>query len=254
MASPPDPLPVNAPLILGPLMVGIVLNWFFYGILTMQYLMYLNNDREDKKWLRTTVHFMFLLDTIQSIMMMDDLFFWFVHNFNDYSVAAFEFHLITVDGLFLDALIMFIAQLVYCWRLRELGKWTILPAASALLSLISCVSGMFIGIKMMYLDSTSARKYTPVEDVWLLASAITDIIIASSMTYLLHPVFAAYEVSKRISFHAEKYDDSVETNGHVNTGDRCYHSCYRDRALYLHHYTGTSRICKAFLLIMSIPY
>ncbi|KAF5352677.1 hypothetical protein D9756_006283 [Leucocoprinus leucothites] len=185
MASSPVPLPANAPSILGPPLVGIVLNWFFYGILVMQYFMYFNHGRRDKKWLRATVHFMFLLDTLQSFMMMDDLFFWFVYNFNDYSAAVYKFNFATVDGPFLDAFIMFIAQLVYCWRLKELGRWTILPVATALLALISCACGMFIGIRNVVLDSISAVKYAPVEDVWLLASAVTDIIIASSMTYLL---------------------------------------------------------------------
>ncbi|KAF5352674.1 hypothetical protein D9756_006280 [Leucocoprinus leucothites] len=150
----------------------------------MQYLMYLNNSRGDKKWLRGMVHVIFLLDTIQSIMMMDDLFFWFVYNFNDYSAAASEFHLVTIDGPFLDALIMFTAQIVYCWRLKELGEWTVLPVATAFLALISCTCGMFTGIKM-FVDSTAVRRYAPVEDLWLLASAVTDIIITSSMTYLL---------------------------------------------------------------------
>ncbi|KAF5352507.1 hypothetical protein D9756_006278 [Leucocoprinus leucothites] len=147
-------------------------------------VMYLNNGKGDKKWLRATVHFMFLLDTIQSIMMMEDLFFWFVHNFDNYSMVASEFHLVTIDGLVLDALIMFIAQLVYCWRLKELGQWMILPAATAFLALVSCVSGIFNGIKM-FVDPASTGKYTFLEEIWLLASAITDIIITSSMTYLL---------------------------------------------------------------------
>ncbi|KAF5352675.1 hypothetical protein D9756_006281 [Leucocoprinus leucothites] len=243
MASSPDSLPANARLILGPPVVGIVLNWFFYGILLMQYLMYLNNGREDKKWLRATVHFMLLLDTIQSIMMMDDLFFWFVYNLNDYSAAVFRYNLSTIDGPFLDAFIMFIAQIVYCWRLRELGKWTVLPAATAFLALVSCI---FYAdrLQIMFLDSVSSRKYSPVEDLWLLSSAVTDITIASSMTYLLHPTFVAREVSKRVPLHEEEYGNPLEAYGYVDAGDGCYHSYGFTCALYLRRYTKHSRACK----------
>ncbi|KAF5350107.1 hypothetical protein D9756_009065 [Leucocoprinus leucothites] len=178
------PLPDNASLVLGPPIVGIVLNWFFYGILVMQYFMYFNSGNRDKIWIRAAVHFIFLLDTIQSIMVMDDLFFWFVYNFSDYT-ALFKFNIATVDGPFFDAFIMFTVQLVYCWRVRELSKWTILPAMTAFLALVSCVAGMFIGIKDVIIDASLARQYRPVEELWLLASAVTDIIIAASMAYLL---------------------------------------------------------------------
>ncbi|KAF5352829.1 hypothetical protein D9756_006284 [Leucocoprinus leucothites] len=196
MASSLDPLPSNALLILGPPVVGITLNWFFYGILLMQYLMYLNNSREDKKWLRATVHFIFLLDTVQTIMMMDDVFFWFVYNFGNYS-ALFKFNLAAIDGPVLDAFVMFVAQIVYCWRLRELGKWTILPVVTAFLALISCVCGIFVGVWIMFLDSTSAHKYSAIEDFWLLSSAVTDIIITSSMTYLLMKYQKEYRFMRR---------------------------------------------------------
>ncbi|KAF5350109.1 hypothetical protein D9756_009062 [Leucocoprinus leucothites] len=181
------PLPDNAPLILGPPIVGIVLNWFFYGILVMQYLdieISYGLERQNLNPDCPLVHFIFLLDTIQSFMAMYDLFFWYVYNFSDYT-ALFQFSIATVDGPFLDAFIMFTVQLVYCWRVRELSKWTILPATTALLALVSCVAGMFIGIKDVIIDPVFARQYRHVEELWLLASAVTDIIIAASMTYLL---------------------------------------------------------------------
>ncbi|KAF5350112.1 hypothetical protein D9756_009066 [Leucocoprinus leucothites] len=184
MAPAPVPLPANASLVLGPPIVGIVLNWFFYGIFLMQYFMYLNNSRTDSKWLRAVVHLLLLLDTVQSVMAMDDLFYWFVYNFGDYN-ALFHFNVATVDGPFLDALIMFTVQLVYCWRLRELGRWKILPAGTAVLALVSCVSGAFVGINDVIVDPVTSRNFRPVEELWLIASVVTDIIIASSMVYLL---------------------------------------------------------------------
>lgn len=180
----PSALPGNSALILGPPIVGIVLNWFFYGILVMQYFMYLNNENKDKKWLRIAVHFIFLLDTIQSIMAMDDVFFWYVYNFNDI-LSLFKFNIATIDGPLLDALIMFTVQLVYCWRVWVLGRWRIVPICAAFLSLVACGCGMFIGINDIIVDLATAKRLRPVEETWLLASAVTDVTIACSMGYLL---------------------------------------------------------------------
>ena len=75
------------------------------------------------------VHFIFLLDTVQSVLVMDDLFYWFVYHFNDYSSLG-HFNFAVVDGPFLDAIIMFTVQTVYCWRVWKLGHWRFLPAVA----------------------------------------------------------------------------------------------------------------------------
>lgn len=186
MESDPPPLPDNATLILGPPLVGIVLNWWLYGILVVQYFVYLSNDRQDKKVLRIVVHFLLLLDTAQTFMTLDDVFVWYVYNFNNYSSMLEDFNLAPIDGPLLDATIMFTVQIMYCWRLWVFGRWKVIPTIAALLTLISCVSGMFIGIIDMIVDPvTQADRFDPVEELWLCSSAVTDILIASSMIYQL---------------------------------------------------------------------
>lgn len=100
-------------------------------------------------------------------MIMDDVFFWFVHNFGDYS-ALLRFNVAAIDGPFLDVVITFTVQSVYCWRLRKIGQWKILPIVTAMvsrfgdcfmseidtadeqLSLVSCVGGMIAGIHVSF--------------------------------------------------------------------------------------------------------
>ncbi|KAF5347564.1 hypothetical protein D9756_010638 [Leucocoprinus leucothites] len=189
------------PLATGPPLIGVALNWWLYGILVMQYctslttlnvllrslkpsgVMYINHAGRDRKFLRIIVHFIFLVDTVQTIMMMDDVFYWFVYNFGDTSVM-FQLNLASIDGPFLDAVIALTVQLVYCWRIWVLGKWRVLPAVAALLALGGCASGMFVGI-----HDAVTHTVQPVDrimdDVWLFLTAVTDILIAGSMTYLL---------------------------------------------------------------------
>ncbi|KAJ3577029.1 hypothetical protein NP233_g47 [Leucocoprinus birnbaumii] len=182
----PQQLPDNAPLILGPPLVGVVINWWLYGIFIMQYFMYINNVNRDPKWLRAVVHLLFLLDTVQSFMIMDDVFFWYVYNFGNYANVEFKYNLVPIDGILMDALIMFTVQLVYCWRLWVLGRWRILPGIAAFLSFVSCVSGIFVGIVDMIVDPvTQAGRYDPAAEIWIFASAVTDVLIAGAMAYQL---------------------------------------------------------------------
>ncbi|KAF5363452.1 hypothetical protein D9756_001017 [Leucocoprinus leucothites] len=189
-------LPENASLALAPPIIGVALNWWLYGIFIMQYFVYLNNaGTRDGKYLRAVVHFLFVLDTVQTFMIMDDVFFWFVYNFGDFP-KLFEFNLAAIDGPLLDAIITFTVQLVYCWRLWKIGRWKVLPIVTAVLALVACVGGLIVGIHVgsssrlasftnksqSILDPTHIR---PAVYLWLFASAVTDIVIATSMTYML---------------------------------------------------------------------
>ncbi len=79
------------------------------------------------------MHFIFALDTIQSFLLVDDVFFWFVYNFGDFGKLS-QFHW-GFDVPILDAIIGFIFQLVYCWRIWALSGWKIVPVLLALVSL-----------------------------------------------------------------------------------------------------------------------
>lgn len=83
----------------------------------------------------SVVHFLFLIESAQTFMIMDDVFFWFVHNFGNYP-ALLRFNVAAIDGPFLDVVITFTVQIVYCWRLRKIGQWKILPIITALVSLL----------------------------------------------------------------------------------------------------------------------
>ncbi|KAJ3566627.1 hypothetical protein NP233_g6879 [Leucocoprinus birnbaumii] len=183
MALTPASEPSVGPFITGPPLIGAVLNWWLYGILIMQYFMYINNVKKDRMFLRVIVHCIFLVDTAQTIMVMDDLFFWYVYGFGDASVMR-QLHLASVDGPFIDAGIALTVQLVYCWRIWVLGKWRITPVVIAVLAIGGCASGMFVGIHDAVTGTVEPidRK---MDNVWLFLTAATDILIAGSMTYLL---------------------------------------------------------------------
>ncbi|KAF5349942.1 hypothetical protein D9756_009068 [Leucocoprinus leucothites] len=62
-------------------LIGVMVNWWLHGILVMQYIMYCSGPIRDSKMLRAIVHLLFLLDTVETLMTMDDIFFWYSNCF-----------------------------------------------------------------------------------------------------------------------------------------------------------------------------
>ncbi|KAJ3566022.1 hypothetical protein NP233_g7262 [Leucocoprinus birnbaumii] len=148
----------------------------------LQEVVYLNKvGNRDGKFLRGIVHFLFILDSAQTFMTMADIFFWFVRNYGDYQ-KMFVFNLAAVDGPLLDAIIAVTVQLVYCWRMWKIGRWKVLPLLSVACAVAACVGGMIAGIHST-IDPTNHDR--PAVYLWLFGSAVTDIVIACSMAYML---------------------------------------------------------------------
>ncbi|KAJ3562285.1 hypothetical protein NP233_g9674 [Leucocoprinus birnbaumii] len=131
----------------GPLIIGIVLNWWLWGILLMQYLMYLNDSRskKDRLLLRGIVHFLWLMETIQSILALSDGLEWFVYHFGDYS-SLLESYDSPISNPICDSIIAFPVQLVYCWRIWVLSGWILIPSVIAFSALVAASSGIVHGI------------------------------------------------------------------------------------------------------------
>lgn len=74
------------------------------------------------------VHLLFALDTVQTILSLDDTFFYFVYGFGNVP-RLFELHF-AFDIPTLDALIGLLVQGVYCWRIWVLSGWKVIPMFS----------------------------------------------------------------------------------------------------------------------------
>lgn len=169
-------------------LIGVVLSWWLYGILMVQYRMsplqrrslpplftfnivlYVNNCGRDRKWLQAIgnlnlhlslhyrknpwlVHFIFLVDTVQTCLIMSDIFFWFVYHFGDPAELG-QLHLSSISGPLLDAIIAFTAQMVYCWRMRILGEWRVIPITIGFVGVVKIVNSMLV-----LTDSCLARSF-----------------------------------------------------------------------------------------------
>ncbi|KAF5350133.1 hypothetical protein D9756_009090 [Leucocoprinus leucothites] len=174
----------------GPPLIGIIFNWWLYGVLLMQYFMYIRYPKYNvPKYVGGIVHLLLVLNTVQTVMTMVDAFQWFVYlNFGDYG-ALFEVGTASINSPFMDGVIALIVQLVYAWRIRSLSGWIVIPCLIAFVALVGGVSGMLTGIYGQIVPQAELRVRLPAL-LWLWSNVVTDIFIAVSTSYPVRAIKA----------------------------------------------------------------
>ncbi|KAF8878871.1 hypothetical protein BD779DRAFT_1628376 [Infundibulicybe gibba] len=185
MSSLP-PIPASIALLTGPPLLGIMLNWWIFGILIVQCYIYRLSFPNDEKHLKALVYTLLLLETVQTMFTTADAFHWFAFGFGDMDSLG-ELFLSNIDSPILGSIIAFIVQLVFCGRIWALSQSKILSGAIALFSVAQIVGGIGLGVVNQISGGLVGFRnrglaYTI---LWLGGSAITDTLIAVSLTYLL---------------------------------------------------------------------
>ncbi|KAJ3575532.1 hypothetical protein NP233_g1037 [Leucocoprinus birnbaumii] len=142
---------------------------------------------------KVAVHLLFLLDTVQTVFTMEDTFYWFGYHFGD-TRRLYEFHFAAIDIPALDALIALLVQMVYCWRISALRGWKAIPLVTASICVLSgAVASLWAyGISDSKACSISARA------IVFRLRALTDIIIAVSMTYINDSIGMSRSLGRKI--------------------------------------------------------
>ncbi|KAF8883458.1 hypothetical protein BD779DRAFT_873040 [Infundibulicybe gibba] len=161
-------------------------NWWIFGILIIQCYIYRLNFQNDDKHLKALVYTLLFLETVQTMLSTADAFHWFAFGFGNMDSLA-EYFLANFDTPILGSIIALIVQLVFCGRIWALSQSKILSGVIALFSVAQIVGGIGIGVvnqKLRIVVNFQDRGLVYII-LWLGGSAITDKLIAVSLTYLL---------------------------------------------------------------------
>ncbi|KAI0291511.1 hypothetical protein B0F90DRAFT_1391770 [Multifurca ochricompacta] len=174
--------------LVGPILVGASLSWWLYGIMVLQVYVYYLAFPGDPLWTKAAVYGLFVLDTIDSVITTDVAWKMLCRGWGKPET------LIKTDWGFamtpvIDATIPIWVHMFYAWRLWVLGrnmKWKCFTSGIVILSLAVGITGIASGIT--YATINDVRKiteiYVPIS-TWLAGSAFVDLLIATSMVYLL---------------------------------------------------------------------
>ncbi|CAK5282566.1 unnamed protein product [Mycena citricolor] len=174
----------------GPSLLATCLNWWLYGVMCVQAYHYTASfTRRDNRIIKSLVLVLFLLDTTQTAMITADAFHWFVAGYGNAQMLD-EIWINGIDVPFLDALIAFIAQAFYCWRiwfLRDGRRWkNAIPGLILLVATMQFAAGMVVGIKAQQVARWSLIGSEFVETtIWFTGAAVADLSIAIVMSWTL---------------------------------------------------------------------
>ncbi|KAF9444812.1 hypothetical protein P691DRAFT_834442 [Macrolepiota fuliginosa MF-IS2] len=130
----------------GPLVIGYLLTWGLYGVFSVQvyiYFLAFPNDRVINKALVTIV---FLLETLQAILVARDMFEAFARGFGDPD-AITGLHFSGLSAPIIGGTVGFIVQSFYAFRIRILSSWRVIPILICCMAVVQCVGAYISGIR-----------------------------------------------------------------------------------------------------------
>ncbi|KAF8875054.1 hypothetical protein BD779DRAFT_1450397, partial [Infundibulicybe gibba] len=112
-------------------LLGVMFNWWIFGILTAQCYIYRLSFPDDRSRIKVLVYSLLLLETVQTVLSTADAFHWFAFGFGNMDRLA-EFFLSNIDTPILGSVVAFVVQLVFCGRIWALGKSKVLSGVITL--------------------------------------------------------------------------------------------------------------------------
>ncbi|KAK0468812.1 hypothetical protein IW261DRAFT_1677299 [Armillaria novae-zelandiae] len=184
-----QPVPVAFPIekLSGPVIVGYLLHWGLFGVLSVQLYLYYLAFPKDKKFTKYLVYGIYIIEFVQTVLFTHDAFAEFGYGFGDIeALTAMDFNWLTVS--IMSAVVACIGQVFYAYRIFILSKSRIVPLFVICVSLTSSVAAMVAGAYSFSKDSITdlnTQEMSIVGGIWCGGSALCDIIIAICMTYYL---------------------------------------------------------------------
>ncbi|KAF8157242.1 hypothetical protein B0H34DRAFT_712896 [Crassisporium funariophilum] len=186
-SDPLTAIPADIGRIAGPLLIGCLLNWGLFGVLTMQVYVYYLACPDDPLRNKIVIYSVYLLEVVQTTVISQAAFHNFAAGFGDMGKLN-EFGLLWFGVPILSGIVAFIAQSVYAYRVSVLSKANFIPIVIMLLACLQLAGAIATGIdtkEAFYVSNFLDRKAFITMGIWNGGSALCDVIIAICMTYYL---------------------------------------------------------------------
>ncbi|KAF9527190.1 hypothetical protein CPB83DRAFT_935966, partial [Crepidotus variabilis] len=164
-------------------LIGYFLNWALFGVLSMQIYVYYLAFPHDRFW----SYSIYLLETIQTIMLTQSAFRMFAQGFGNLLYLD-NFGTIWFSVPILSGIVAFMAQTLYAYRIKVLSRSSIIASVVFLLAVIQLGGGIASGIiskRAVFESKFIGAELYITTGIWNGCSALCDILIAACMTFYL---------------------------------------------------------------------
>jgi len=185
----------------GPLLVGYIINWGLFGVLSVQVYLYYLGFPNDRNTIKSLIAVVYIIEMLQSILVAHDAFAIFVTGFGNFEVLeGMHFAWLTVCVLY--SLLSSIVQVVYALRISVIARTKVPGILISLLAVTQAAGGILAGVEGFKIGSLAKRSKPEVigHGISVSGSFICDIIIAGCMVYYLSRLKTGYKSTRaRIS-------------------------------------------------------
>ncbi|KJA15145.1 hypothetical protein HYPSUDRAFT_208133 [Hypholoma sublateritium FD-334 SS-4] len=186
------PIPAGIANTTAPLIFGTLFNWALYGVLSVQTYVYYLNFPEDSSWKKaldlSTVYGCYIFEMIQTAMTAADLYFWFGSGYGNLTRLG-NVNISPADTPILCGIIAAVVQCFFAYRIFTLRRsyWSICVLI-ILISIMQAAGAFGAGIRGFKLQEYARfhenTMFPASFDVWLIGSALCDVLIAGTMLWL----------------------------------------------------------------------
>ncbi|KAL4259964.1 DUF6534 domain-containing protein [Pleurotus pulmonarius] len=176
----------SAKLLFGPMLIGVFFNTILYGVLVVQMLLYFQTYKKDSAWIRCFILYLFVLETCNTAFDIAMMYEPLILNFGTPDAITYFPTMVAADPIITVAISTPI-QIFVAWRISIISRSWLMPALICVLGIISLAGGIWtcITVATIRVFSRKPELHWPAL-TWLLASAIADALITSTLVYSLY--------------------------------------------------------------------
>ncbi|KAH7335837.1 hypothetical protein B0J17DRAFT_668007 [Rhizoctonia solani] len=173
-------------LLLGPILLGTIVNIWLYGIMVTQTAMYYVTFPKDHRWIKMLVAYMFFIDTLNSIFDIGLVWKYTITLFGDFQGILVSSWWFNLEPL-ITVMISSSTQGFFAWRIAKLTGHAWMGWAIALSAFIQFAAGLASTIGTFIVrDFVRFQELRAAVITWLGLSALTDIVITCILSWHLH--------------------------------------------------------------------
>ncbi|KAF8317353.1 hypothetical protein DL93DRAFT_2165615 [Clavulina sp. PMI_390] len=182
----PDPTAgIDPHVLIGPMIIGLVLNVWLYGMQLIQTETYFRSSTKDALWVKILVVYLTIADLVNCIF---DIWFTYYYNVdmfgNKLALLKSTWYFDTDPAMVV--LISSPVQGFFAWRVKKLTGQTWLGICIGISAFAQLLLGIGTSIACgIVKDFVNYHKFKSIVIAWLVLAPITDIVIAVSLVFFL---------------------------------------------------------------------
>ncbi|KAF7357993.1 hypothetical protein MVEN_00846300 [Mycena venus] len=172
-------------LLFGPLLIGVILSTGVYGVMSVQMLQYYQAYKKDARWIRFFMLYLFFAETANLLFEIGIIYEPLIVRYGTQQALITSPLLLPGDAISI-VMVSTPVQLFTAWRISVITGSIVLPLIISVLSIASFGGGLLVTVFVSIRNEfREFQSFSGAVIVWLICSAVCDVLIAGVLTYSL---------------------------------------------------------------------